>query len=419
MRRVRLALGSVLLACALALGLCACQDSALTATELTVNVRPAEEVSLATPDGTASYDFSLNLLRESISRKPGKSVLVSPLSALNALALAENGAAGETLAQMEQATDMGADELTDMLQAQAQTQAQLGEQEQLSLANSIWLRDADGLAVEDEFLQTCGGRLGAQVFSAAFDASTISDVNAWVSDKTHEMIPSILDELPDETQLLLVNALAFEGAWAEPFDATSIEPDVFTCEDGTEQDVEMMHSSEFAFLENDLATGFSKSYGSSGYAFVGLLPKEGVSVAELVESLDGEGLRELLTPVPDTLVQVGLPKFTATYETDLSDALKGLGMTDAFDPARADFSRMGSSETGALYIGGVLHKTFIDVDEEGTRAAAATVIGMSDGSSGPAAPDETREVILDRPFVYLIVDQLTGTPVFAGTFMGM
>lgn len=417
MRRARLALGSVFLACALALGLCACQDSALTATELTASVQSAEEASLATPDGTASYDFSLDLLRESVSRKPGKSVLVSPLSALNALALAENGAAGETLAQMEQATGMSTDELTDMLQAQAQARAQLGEQDQLSLANSIWLRDADGLAVEDDYLQACGGRLGAQVFSAPFDASTVSDVNAWVSDKTHEMIPSILDELPDETQLLLVNALAFEGAWAEPFDAASIEADVFTCEDGTEQDVEMMHSSELAFLENDLATGFSKSYGGGGYAFVGLLPKEGVSVAELVEGLDGEGLRELLEAVPDTLVQVGLPKFTATYETDLSDVLEGLGMTDAFDPARADFSRMGRSEEGALYIGGVLHKTFIDVDEEGTRAAAATVIGMST-SSGPAAPDETREVILDRPFVYLIVDQLSGTPVFAGTFMG-
>lgn len=416
MRRVRLALGSVLLACALALGLGACLDTSLTATELTADTQLVEEASLAAPDGSATYDFSLDLLRASVSEKPDENVLVSPLSTLSALALAENGADGKTLSQMEQVTGMDVDELTDMLQAQAQ----LGEKDQgpLSLANSIWLRDTDGLSVKDTFLDDCGGRLGAQVFSAPFDGSTVSDVNAWVGDKTHGMIPSMISEIPDQAQLLLINALAFEGAWEEPFDSESIEPDVFTCEGGTEQDVEMMRSTESTFLENDLATGFAKPYEDYGYAFVGLLPKEGVSVGELVGSLDGAMLRELLTPVYGTRAEIGLPRFTATYESDLSGALAGLGMADAFDPERADFSRVGSSEAGPLYIGEVLHKTYVDVNEEGTRAAAATVVALESGSSAPGGPTETREVILDRPFVYLIVDQLTGMPVFAGTFMG-
>ena len=138
---------------------------------------------------------------------------------------------------------------------------------------------------------------------------------------------------------------------------------------------------------------------------------------ELLASLDGDALEELLTPVAGAAAEIGLPKFTSSYEAELTDALRSLGMTDAFDATCADFSRMGTSEQGPLYVGSVLHKTFVDVNEEGTRAAAATVIGL-DGVAGPGDPIEYHEVILDRPFVYLIMDLRTGLPVFAGTYMG-
>ena len=405
----------VLLACPLALVLAGCQQTlSLTATELTADVEPAEATSLEASDGSATYDFALDLLRASVDETPGESALFSPISVLYALAMAENGANGETLAQMEQVTGMGADELTDTLQAHL---LRAGDDSPLSLANSIWLRDSDGLAVEDSFLETCGGRLGAQVFSAPFDVSTVTDVNAWISEKTHEMIPNMLDRISDRTQLLLVNALAFEGAWEEPFDSALVTPDTFTSEDGTERDVDMMRSTEGTYLEGELATGFAKPYEGYDYLFVGLLPAEGVTVAELLEGLDGEGLSELLEPVDNTVVQVGLPKFTGSHEIELSDALRALGMTDAFVEGVADFTRMGSSDAGPLYVGGVLHKTFIDVNEEGTRAAAATAVAM-DGADAPIEEEpEVKEVILDRPFVYLILDQATMTPVFTGTVM--
>ena len=404
----------VLLACLLALGFAGCQQTlSLTATELTADVKPAEAASLEASDGSATYDFALDLLRASVDEASGKSTLVSPLSVLYALAMTENGADGETLAQMEQVTGMGADELTDTLQAYLLRAD--ADDSPLSLANSVWLRDSEGLAVEDSFLETCGGRLGAQVFSAPFDDSTVADVNAWISEKTHEMIPNMLDRISDGTQLLLVNALAFEGAWEEPFDSALVTPDTFTSEDGTERDVDMMHSTEGTYLEGELATGFAKPYEGYDYLFVGLLPAEGVTVAELLEDLDGEGLSELLEPVDNTVVQVGLPKFTGSHEIELSDALRALGMTDAFEEGVADFTRMGSSDAGPLYVGGVLHKTFIDVDEKGTRAAAATAVAM-DGADAPIEEEpEVKEVILDRPFVYLILDQATMTPVFTGT----
>lgn len=416
MGRTRQLLAPVLLACLLALGLAGCQQTpSLTATDLTASVKPASEASVEMADATMTYDFALDLLRESAVEAPAENALVSPLSVLYALAMAENGADGETLAQMEQATGMSVEELTDTLQAYLQlSDAYDGP---LSLANSIWLRDSDGLSVEGAFLEACGGRLGAQVFSAPFDGSTVADVNAWISEKTHEMIPEMLSQLSDQTQLLLANALAFEGTWEEPFDSALVTPDTFTCEDGTEQDVDMMHSTESSYLESDLATGFAKPYEDHDYRFVGLLPNKGVTVAELLESLDGEGLGELLTPRENTVALVSLPKFTSSYDVELSGALRALGVTDAFDAGRADFSRMGSSDAGALFIGSVLHKTFIDVDEEGTRAAAATVTTM-DGAAAPIEEEpEVKEVILDRPFVYLIVDAHTMTPVFIGTLM--
>ena len=355
-----------------------CGSSNLTAKELTAGTRPASAGSLEVDEGADTYDFALDLLRESAGEQ---NALVSPLSVLSALALAENGAGGDTLAQMEQITGMGADELTDLLQAYGA----LLDDGPLSVANSIWLRDADGLAVEDDFLETCGERLGAQVFSAPFDDSTVADVNAWVSEKTNEMIPRMLDRISDQAQLLLVNALAFEGGWEDPFDSALVSPDTFTCEDGTEQDVKMMHSVEGSYLEGELATGFVKPYEGYDYAFVGLLPAEGVSVSELLASLDGSALEELLTPVAGAAAEIGLPKFTASYEAELTDALRSLGMTDAFDAARADFSRMGTSEQGPLYVGGSI---------------------------------EYHEVILDRPFVYLIMDLRCDLPVFIGTYMG-
>ena len=387
-----------------------CGGNNLTATELTAGIEPAGAASLEVGEGADTYDFALGLLRESAGEE---SALVSPLSVLSALALAESGADGATLAQMEQVTGMSADELTDLLQAYGA----LADDGPLSVANSVWLRDSDGLVVEDDFLETCGERLGAQVFSAPFDDSTVDDVNAWISEKTHEMIPQMLNQISDDAQLLLVNALAFEGGWEDPFDSELTSPDTFTREDGTEQDVTMMRSTEDSYLEGELATGFVKPYEGYDYAFVGLLPAEGVTVDELLASLDGNTLEELLTPVADAGAEIGLPKFTAIYEAELGGALRALGMTDAFDGNLADFSRMGTSDTGPLAVGGVLHKTFIDVNEEGTRAAAATVIPM-EGVAAPGGLIEYHEVILDRPFVYLIVDLRTGLPVFAGTYMG-
>ena len=162
-----------------------------------------------------------------------------------------------------------------------------------------------------------------------------------------------------------------------------------------------------------------RPYEGYEYGFVGLLPNEGVTVSELLASLDGTSLQALLEPRDNTVVDVGLPQFSVTYDNELSGELASLGVTDGFDQERADLTRMGSSDNGPLYASAVLHKTFIDVNEEGTSAAAATVVEVEAGASAPGEPPEVKEVILDRPFVYLIVDYATMTPVFIGTVMSV
>lgn len=419
MCRTRRSLVVLALVPLLALVLASChQRTGTTATELTSGRALAEQGSVEPqPASLDTYDFSLDLLRACATEEPDENTLVSPLSVLYALSMVENGASGETLAQIETATGMSADALSSALQSRAVRAAD--DDSQLSLANSVWLRDSDGLRVSDDYLDACATNLGAQAYAAPFDDTTADDINGWVSDHTHEMIPSIVEDIPDQAQLYLVNALAFEAPWQDPYNPAFTEPDTFTCEDGTTQDVDMMLSMERSYLEGELATGFVRPYEGYEYGFVGLLPNEGVTVSDLLASLDGTSLQALLEPRPNTVADVGLPRFTVTYGNELSEELASLGVTDVFDQDRADLTRMGTSDNGPLYASAVLHKTFIDVNEEGTSAAATTVVEVGDGAAAQDESPEVREVVCDRPFVYLIVDYATMTPVFIGTVMSV
>ena len=181
----------------------------------------------------------------------------------------------------------------------------------------------------------------------------------------------------------------------------------------------MMHSHEGTYVENEQLQGFVKPYADYRYAFVGLLPREGVQLADAASALDGPALEALLQPVVNAEVNAGLPKFKLEYGTELTDVLRALGMNTAFDPELADFTPMGTDKDGPLYIGQLLHKTFLDVNEEGTRAAAATSIGLEAGASAPLGEPVVYDVVLNRPFAYLIIDNQLGAPVFAGTMLAM
>lgn len=412
------------------------QDSApdISATELTAGVKDAaltqEPIANALTGQTATdalFGFTSRLLQGTYPTIQQTNVLVSPLSALFALALAGAGAAGDTLSQLGTATGMDIDSLATYLGACVRrisgedlydTQ-QKGDALALKCANSIWLRSSDDLSVSEDYLAACKDSFDAQAFSAPFDPTTAEDINSWVSSKTDGMIDQLVDRIAADDQLFLINALAFDDVWQEPYEESDVQGDTFATEKGDEQSVRMMHSHETAYLENSLAEGFLKPYKNYNFAFVALLPKQGVRLADLVASLDGTSLHDMITnPVPNIEVSAGLPKFSLDYQTTLNDQLVAMGVRDAFDPNLADFSRMATLKDGNLAISTVLQKTFIDVNEAGTKAAAVTAIGEAGSTATPDDP-EVREVILDRPFVYFIIDNMTLTPLFAGVLTSM
>ena len=374
---------------------------------------PSADADLTGPGALAAADFAVELLQ---STDDGGNVLLSPVSVLSALAMTANGAAGETRAQMEEVLGLPAEELNAYLQAYAGALPE-GKEARCSLANSVWFRDdADRLTVEQTFLDICADYYGADLFRAPFDDSTLDDLNVWVCDRTDGMIPTILDRIPDSAMVYLVNALAFDGQWESVYRENQIHKGIFTTEDGTHQPAQMMYSQEYAFLEDGLATGFLKKYAGGTYAFAALLPNEGVPLEDYITSLTGEGLRDTLTSARQVAVETAIPQFTAQYSTELSGVLAELGMADAFDASRADFSAMGTSTDGPLYLSRVLHKTFLDLDAQGTRAGAVTVVEVESGS---AAEVPGHVVYLDRPFLYLLVDCEANLPLFIGAIRSL
>lgn len=362
-------------------------------------------------EALAVTEFSVRLFQE--SREEGENTLVSPLSVLCALAMTANGARGETMAQMETLFGMPISELNEYLYVYTQALPE-GKTYQLNLANSLWIRDDGRIQVEEDFLLTNAAWYDAGVYQAPFDNSTVKDINAWVSENTDGMIDHVLDRVPEETVLYLINALCFEAQWKNIYYEHQVRDGVFTTEEGDARDVELMYSNEYQYLEDDKAAGFMKFYDDEAYAFVALLPKEGVRLRDYIASLTGENLRTMLSNVQDTKVETAIPKFQSEYTVEMKEILQTLGMTDAFDPEQADLSGIGETSTGLLYINQVLHKTYIAMDEQGTKAGAATVVATGEGA---APPTEVKTVYLDRPFLYLIVDREAGLPVFMGTVM--
>ena len=407
---------ALLLVFAMALGMTAC--SQVSANDLMKDV-PAKAVDVLPnmdAGAAAAADFGVRLFKTSMEE--GKNTLISPLSVLYALAMTANGAEGETLAQMEQVLGMDVDNLNSYMLAYLDLLPE-SKDYKMSLANSIWFKDDPNFAVEQSFLQTNADYYGAGAYKAAFDEGTRNDINNWVKEHTDGMIPEIIDEIPDEAIMYLVNALAFDAKWADEYEEHQIREGRFTMEDGTRQDVDMMHSEEYTYLEDDMATGFIKYYKDRKYAFVAMLPNEGVSVSQYVDSLTGEHLRELLNNPQDLTVFASIPKFETEYDIEMSEVLQEMGMTDAFDWRVADFSKLGTYNVDGMNIciNRVLHKTFISVSEQGTRAGAATAVEMV--AEGAMEIVEFKEVVLDRPFVYMLIDCETNLPFFIGTMMNV
>ncbi len=356
---------------------------------------------------TASYDVNGNML-------------LSPFSISTALGMTENGACGDTLSQMEKTANGGLSrgELNTIMYAMA-NEMNASEDVKWNVANSLWLKDDGAWKLKDRFLNDVVTYYHPALYKAPFNDNTVKDINNWVKSETHDMIPEILDYIPGDTVAYLINAVAFEAEWGVQYEDNDVlEGRLFTNADGSESKVTMLSSTEGRYITLEGAEGFVKPYKGGQYSFVALLPEEGVSTAEYLNKLDTNNadISKAVREAKYEDVNVLMPEFTMDYGIELSETYSAMGMDIPFKAGQADFTEMLEATSGepyAVWIGRILHKTHIEVDRKGTKAAAATVVEM-DAKCTAVEINDVHYVTLDRPFVYAIVDNETGLPLFLG-----
>lgn len=353
--------------------------------------------------------FAVGLLQQTVKEQGEKGALVSPLSAQLALAMIANGTHGETLTQMEAVLGggMSLSRLNEYLRSYTATLPS-SEGAKLNLANSIWFPE-NGDHPREDFLQANANYYGAEAYQAPF--GEIYDlINDWVRAHTDGRIDKLVDESAGEFSMALINTILFDGTWKKKYTDRSAWEGIFTAYNGKERQATMLSSTEWILLQDDDGTiGFLKPYEDERYAFAALLPAEGVDILDYVRSLTADRLLRILQDRRKAEVYVHMPKFTFAGDYKLNDALRAMGMSHAFDERKADFARTFNG--GGVYLDLFKQKTVIEVSEFGTVAA-----GVSGGFEAPSTsgPDEDKEVYLDRPFVYMILDTETNLPLFLG-----
>lgn len=344
----------------------------------------------------------------------GKSAFISPLSALTALQMVANGAASETAEEMQKVLggELSIEQLNQELFNYYESLRNT-EYASLKCANSVWMTDDEHFSVNRRFVNITNDTFRAALVCAPLAKdSTVDAINDWCDKTTDGMIPKLLEygDLDPNTVMVLLNSLSFDGLWALQYEDDQCKEKTFHGET-RDTTVKMMFTGNHGFISGEHETGFVLCFKRSAYGFAAILPEEGVSLEDYIASLDGEKLASLLNYSYDD-VMTGLPEFSFDWSGSLKEALKDMGVEQAFLPEAADFSQLGVMDDGTnIFIGDVHQKTHIEVDQSGTRAAAITEVGMvAEGDFNP----EYKEVILDRPFVYVIFDMANKLPIFIG-----
>ncbi|MDH5644039.1 MAG: serpin family protein [Gemmatimonadota bacterium] len=362
----------------------------------------------------ASNDFAFNLMKEVDGQDTtGGNLFISPLSVSMALGMTMNGADGNTRAQMENMLGFGGMSETQINEAYRDLIGlllSLDPRVETNLANSIWYRD--GWTFERTFLQTNLDYFDARVEALDFtDPNSVNTINGWVNQETRGKIPTIIESIPGNMVMYLINAVYFKGSWVYEFDKDRTAEGPFFREDGTSTQVPMMsHADEVDVLTlgTDVANILEMPYGGGAYRMTVVLPHENVGIDSVMAVLDSGTWNDWTGRLDSTRVTVVMPKFTFEYESNLNTVLQTLGMQDAFNSSLADLSRMHAS--AGLFVSEVIHKTFVDVNEEGTEAAAATSVGIVETSLPP-------QFAVNRPFLFAIRENFSGTILFIGKMM--
>jgi len=376
-----------------------------TEEQQTLSLTPAEEKKVHQDNS-----FSLNLFREAIAEMdPSDNVLLSPISASIALGMLNNGAKGQTKDSIHKALEFGEfneGQLNSYYQKIIKILPNLDPQTKLEIANSIWYRQ--GLNVLPAFLNQNKVFYHAEIEGLNFENATASNrINNWVSESTNGKIPTIVDQIPRDMMMYLINAIYFKGSWQEKFDASKTTKMPFYRLNAAALNTDFMNiEKDFNILNNDDIQGIELPYGNGQYSMFVLLPSEKTTAIDFVKSLtDMDRLGEIYNGFAKRKVNLFFPKFKFSYQNKLNDELSKLGMGIAFTN-QADFTGIANAD---LMVDEVKQKAFIEVNEEGTEAAAVTSVGVT-MTSMPIM----HTLKFDRPFVFLIRENNCGLILFTG-----
>lgn len=374
--------------------LCGCKKAAQTSAPGEDGMQEAQPNA---SDKEAAADFAVKLLKN-LQTESG--TIFSPASILFTLGILADGADSETLSEIADAIGMNAKDLSVFLK-DYKGGLKNSKSTYSSIADSLWINEGK-VNVKKEFTD----KFNAEVRSTEFSSKAKDEINNWVSDKTNGKIGNILDRIPEEALLYIINATTFEGKWEKPFNI-KFERE-FTKQNGETVKIPMMSSAESFFINGENEKGFYKSYEGGNYGFIALLPNGDIS--DYLDSLTGGKLLELINSKTSKKVYVTIPKIRTENHVLLNDTLKDMGIKSAFDENKADFSQISDDE---LFINRIIHKAYINVDENGTEAAASTIAEAANSSN----PNE-EFLSFDRPFIYMIIDNQSEQPIFLGTYMG-
>ena len=373
--------------------------------------------------------FTAELFKSEYGKRDNESdnVFLSPLSVYTALSVLDNGAAGDTQSELNallggiypDGKSSGNAVETDTLNKyfKEYMSGLGGDSTKFNMANSVWVMKRDDIKINDVFKNNVSEFYSADIFNENADKA-VGSINKWVRAKTDKMIDGILNngDITPDTVAVLLNAVAFDGQWEKEYDENSVLDDVFHNYDGSASSTDFMYSTEKYYFSDDNAKGFIKDYKSDNdkkYSFIAVLPNEDVGIDKYItEYFDEDTICDYAENAISVDVHTSLPKFSFDTYYRLNETLSNMGMNTAFDAGTADFTNLAESDS-KIFVGKVIHKAFVDVNEKGTKAAAATAITMFDEVE--IGNEEVYEVYLDRPFLFAIYDSTENVPVFIGT----
>ncbi len=366
--------------------------------------------------------FSSEVFRKTYNQDgyKGKNMVMSPLSIYSDIAMFNNGTANNTHS-----------EILSMLQSgdPTITQASLNDffnqymqraaiDPAVNMASCVYLSDDESLHVNQDFVETVKSFYDAEVFSAPPDQTTIARINNWASENTNEAIDEVVNPevINPYTAAVLLNAIAFDGVWEEPYEEYQIESEQFTNYDGSATQVDFLTDGADGYYEDEMSVAFSRPY-QSNYDFIGILPNEDVGVDKYIESMDGNTIGKLLENYHSSSFELKvvtkIPKFEFDNNIGLNETLQDMGMNEAFSKGQADLSNL-ATWTDNIFVTSVEQFSHIKLDENGTKAEAVT--GTVTGTS--SVPRRI-SIYLDRPFVFVIYDKVNKMPLFIGTVCDM